>query len=165
MPRRAVTRLVLLIGVLSAAPGVPVAAPGASPPNPTPAAGVPSPREGPAADAPTAAAVSPLAERLTALAASPVFHPQDTGIAVVALPDGRTAFERNAARPLRPASRSEEHTSELQSLRHLVCRLLLEKRKTRRTTLQDNHVTYIQGSGRHGRAGVRNTIAPRPGIR
>src|ERR1039458_7183316 len=25
------------------------------------------------------------------------------------------------------ASRSEEHTSELQSLRHLVCRLLLEK--------------------------------------
>src|SRR5262245_65004740 len=31
---------------------------------------------------------------------------------------------------LRAASkRSEEHTSELQSLRHLVCRLLLEKKK------------------------------------
>src|ERR1035441_2820562 len=28
-----------------------------------------------------------------------------------------------------PAMRSEEHTSELQSLRHLVCRLLLEKKK------------------------------------
>src|SRR5258705_3126825 len=28
----------------------------------------------------------------------------------------------------RHASRSEEHTSELQSLRHLVCRLLLEKK-------------------------------------
>src|SRR5437899_8925304 len=27
--------------------------------------------------------------------------------------------------------RSEEHTSELQSLRHLVCRLLLEKKKER----------------------------------
>src|ERR1035441_11029625 len=27
------------------------------------------------------------------------------------------------------ALRSEEHTSELQSLRHLVCRLLLEKKK------------------------------------
>src|SRR5437899_7154555 len=27
-------------------------------------------------------------------------------------------------------SRSEEHTSELQSLRHLVCRLLLEKKNT-----------------------------------
>src|ERR1039458_6591547 len=34
------------------------------------------------------------------------------------------------------ATRSEEHTSELQSLRHLVCRLLLEKktRRTRRTS-------------------------------
>src|SRR5262245_64690077 len=28
-----------------------------------------------------------------------------------------------------PDRRSEEHTSELQSLRHLVCRLLLEKKK------------------------------------
>src|SRR5437899_9576290 len=28
-----------------------------------------------------------------------------------------------------PLLRSEEHTSELQSLRHLVCRLLLEKKK------------------------------------
>src|SRR5262245_64273712 len=32
--------------------------------------------------------------------------------------------ERRAA-----STRSEEHTSELQSLRHLVCRLLLEKKK------------------------------------
>src|SRR5262245_62516988 len=30
--------------------------------------------------------------------------------------------------------RSEEHTSELQSLRHLVCRLLLEKKKNRKET-------------------------------
>src|SRR5258705_11784433 len=30
---------------------------------------------------------------------------------------------------LRARDRSEEHTSELQSLRHLVCRLLLEKKK------------------------------------
>src|SRR5205814_3421195 len=30
------------------------------------------------------------------------------------------------------AKRSEEHTSELQSLRHLVCRLLLEKKKSER---------------------------------
>src|SRR2546423_9044836 len=29
----------------------------------------------------------------------------------------------------RPRSRSEEHTSELQSLAYLVCRLLLEKKK------------------------------------
>src|ERR1039458_10732218 len=32
--------------------------------------------------------------------------------------------------------RSEEHTSELQSLRHLVCRLLLEKKK-KKTLLPD----------------------------
>src|SRR5258705_4490605 len=31
------------------------------------------------------------------------------------------------------AIRSEEHTSELQSLRHLVCRLLLEKKNYRST--------------------------------
>src|SRR2546425_1615282 len=31
----------------------------------------------------------------------------------------------------RPAPRSEEHTSELQSLAYLVCRLLLEKKKKR----------------------------------
>src|SRR5690349_24199717 len=34
-----------------------------------------------------------------------------------------------------PASRSEEHTSELQSRRDLVCRLLLEKKK-KKTKLQ-----------------------------
>src|ERR1039458_10462397 len=36
----------------------------------------------------------------------------------------------NAAREARDTDRSEEHTSELQSLRHLVCRLLLEKKQT-----------------------------------
>src|SRR5258705_4494438 len=44
---------------------------------------------------------------------------------------------RGAARAAREKRRfgdhrSEEHTSELQSLRHLVCRLLLEKKKTSR---------------------------------
>src|SRR5438045_7614369 len=32
------------------------------------------------------------------------------------------------------SARSEEHTSELQSLRHLVCRLLLEKKKSTNIT-------------------------------
>src|SRR5258705_9790998 len=36
------------------------------------------------------------------------------------------------------ARRSEEHTSELQSLRHLVCRLLLEKKKNGTITHDDN---------------------------
>src|SRR5690625_6949435 len=34
---------------------------------------------------------------------------------------------------IREASRSEEHTSELQSRGHLVCRLLLEKKKQKKT--------------------------------
>src|SRR5690625_6023444 len=34
--------------------------------------------------------------------------------------------------PLRSRNRSEEHTSELQSRGHLVCRLLLEKKKYER---------------------------------
>src|SRR2546425_9696588 len=34
---------------------------------------------------------------------------------------------------LGPAVRSEEHTSELQSLAYLVCRLLLEKKKNKST--------------------------------
>src|SRR5258705_9694041 len=32
-------------------------------------------------------------------------------------------------------TRSEEHTSELQSLRHLVCRLLLEKKKKNKSAV------------------------------
>src|SRR5205814_5834105 len=39
---------------------------------------------------------------------------------------GRADFARDLER------RSEEHTSELQSLRHLVCRLLLEKKKRKK---------------------------------
>src|SRR2546426_2965651 len=37
-------------------------------------------------------------------------------------------------RPLRAATRSEEHTSELQSPCNLVCRLLLEKKKKNQAT-------------------------------
>src|SRR2546429_5581281 len=46
------------------------------------------------------------------------------------------------SRPLRrPASRSEEHTSELQSRLHLVCRLLLEKKK-----IKPNCTTQVEPS-------------------
>src|SRR2546425_6764875 len=41
--------------------------------------------------------------------------------------------EQVAAVLQRALQRSEEHTSELQSLAYLVCRLLLEKKNTRRT--------------------------------
>src|SRR3989441_2786187 len=39
-------------------------------------------------------------------------------------------LEREGYRVLTAKDRSEEHTSELQSLAYLVCRLLLEKKKT-----------------------------------
>src|SRR5438045_7329727 len=39
--------------------------------------------------------------------------------------------------------RSEEHTSELQSLRHLVCRLLLEKKKKIDLAEHDRTVVHI----------------------
>src|SRR5229473_7883623 len=41
---------------------------------------------------------------------------------------------RSSARPPARSSRSEEHTSELQSLAYLVCRLLLEKKKKKKQT-------------------------------
>src|SRR2546429_9509830 len=50
---------------------------------------------------------------------------------------GAAGVGRGAAGP-GPTPRSEEHTSELQSRLHLVCRLLLEKKKTRRyDTMRD----------------------------
>src|SRR5215203_7538847 len=48
--------------------------------------------------------------------------------------------------PLRQADcrrRSEEHTSELQSRQYLVCRLLLEKKKTNKKK-SDTHTKQIQ---------------------
>src|SRR3712207_7967733 len=42
----------------------------------------------------------------------------------------RHAARGGAAGARRPRPRSEEHTSELQSRQYLVCRLLLEKKKT-----------------------------------
>src|SRR5436305_1099751 len=44
---------------------------------------------------------------------------------------GGTAKDRGASS--NGPARSEEHTSELQSRPHLVCRLLLEKKKTKRS--------------------------------
>src|SRR2546422_5452511 len=49
----------------------------------------------------------------------------------------RTLAPRARAR-LQSDVRSEEHTSELQSRLHLVCRLLLEKKKIDNTSILDN---------------------------
>src|ERR1039458_6203157 len=52
-----------------------------------------------------------------------------------------------AFQPCAPLSRSEEHTSELQSLRHLVCRLLLEKRE--RTCADRDRAGEGVAAGKH----------------
>src|SRR3712207_7507906 len=45
----------------------------------------------------------------------------------------RAAFTLTLYEDLKPSKRSEEHTSELQSRQYLVCRLLLEKKKNKKT--------------------------------
>src|SRR2546429_6280929 len=45
----------------------------------------------------------------------------------------RSNSSRSSRRQILSATRSEEHTSELQSRLHLVCRLLLEKKKNIQT--------------------------------
>jgi len=91
IPTRTAALLLALPCLLAAAPEPPAAAPA-----------IPSPAVPPS---PT------LAARLAPLAASPVFHPVETGIAIVALPEQRLVYEKNAARPLKPASTQKILTS------------------------------------------------------
>src|SRR5437899_6278588 len=50
-------------------------------------------------------------------------------VGVLAVPPGQDLWRDSVRSGVAPqVLRSEEHTSELQSLRHLVCRLLLEKK-------------------------------------
>src|SRR5258708_18616602 len=81
--------------------------------------------------------------------------------------DGKTGAEELIARVLKdpgllqalaaaPKPRSEEHTSELQSPDHLVCRLLLEKKKTApRCTVANTHATHCSPT-------ADTSIAPTP---
>src|SRR5256885_11969596 len=61
-------------------------------------------------------------------------------------PDGGFPIRTTGVPPAHPANtlrqdRSEEHTSELQSPCNLVCRLLLEKKKTRYMGLSEDEMT------------------------
>src|SRR3989475_3609230 len=49
-----------------------------------------------------------------------------------------------AARRTRNVTRSEEHTSELQSQSNLVCRLLLEKKKRARASRSEEDTSQLQ---------------------
>src|SRR2546429_1664379 len=52
-------------------------------------------------------------------------------------------FADNVSPDLKILKRSEEHTSELQSRLHLVCRLLLEKKKKVKTRLSSWFYAYV----------------------
>src|SRR2546425_8493528 len=61
---------------------------------------------------------------------------------------GRAARPLRRCRRARVPARSEEHTSELQSLAYLVCRLLLEKKKkTTPITTSPSHHTWRHTQG------------------
>src|SRR2546429_1528355 len=68
----------------------------------------------------------PVANQLTPIPALPQPY---VGVSIVPQPRRRSGQEA------RSALRSEEHTSELQSRLHLVCRLLLEKKKKQDTVI------------------------------
>src|SRR3989449_5358851 len=56
-----------------------------------------------------------------------------------------------ARHPSTTSLRSEEHTSELQSRLHLVCRLLLEKKKQKTTQITGRQQPAAQTAGRRVR--------------
>src|SRR3989442_11766348 len=57
-------------------------------------------------------------------------------------------------------SRSEEHTSELQSRPHLVCRLLLEKKKKTNTNQETKDDTLKSAASTHTTYSYQVTPAP-----
>src|SRR5205823_12330369 len=81
------------------------------------------------ADLPLSSRLAPIAKLRARLGTDPKPLAE-----VVAKEIGKTRYEALGAEisPVAETCRSEEHTSELQSLAYLVCRLLLEKKKTAR---------------------------------
>src|SRR3712207_7421826 len=61
-------------------------------------------------------------------------------------PSRETALSARKDRRNSDRARSEEHTSELQSRQYLVCRLLLEKKKTASDALKDRKSTRLNSS-------------------
>src|SRR5206468_8596495 len=71
----------------------------------------------------------------------------DTPAATVPTPTSETSFTDMDAEGFASISRSEEHTSELQSRSDLVCRLLLEKKKKKITTTSKNPTSTPNHTG------------------
>src|SRR5262249_61114853 len=74
-----------------------------------------------------------------------VVNPKSVGVVA-----SRQIVEHPYRRPIPPdrPPRSEEHTSELQSLTNLVCRLLLEKKKKVTSTAHKRRTTVTQDHSR-----------------
>src|SRR2546425_7236391 len=70
--------------------------------------------------------------------ALPICRSSRDNVALINFGLGRMSLYTSDA-PIR-SNRSEEHTSELQSLAYLVCRLLLEKKKIMRSCLKPNRL-------------------------
>src|SRR5258708_24524548 len=73
-------------------------------------------------------------------------HEADPARCAVRLSRWKSPRWRNKFFPMptawRPRKRSEEHTSELQSPDHLVCRLLLEKKKKTKKIKHSSRILY-----------------------
>src|SRR5690625_6749141 len=81
----------------------------------------------------TVTTVGPTPIPASAIAATTPGSPPASAKAIIAASISVEEASHRAQRRNRSgSSRSEEHTSELQSRGHLVCRLLLEKQNTRR---------------------------------
>src|SRR2546430_6021153 len=61
----------------------------------------------------------------------------------------RSRYTRTPVSGDRDCSRSEEHTSELQSQSNLVCRLLLEKKNTYQDTVANLHLPQLRAYYTH----------------
>src|SRR5688572_31611724 len=82
-------------------------------------------------------------------------------ISIAEIPLSRGAGRQRWAFPRlrnRQPSRSEEHTSELQSQSNLVCRLLLEKKKKKKKTLHNNQKYNTQTTATQTQNSTPHTI-------
>src|SRR5689334_23593315 len=77
------------------------------------------------------AATGPLGDWIEAAALASEITALDAGVLSLHPPSATSAA--------RKGNRSEEHTSELQSQFHLVCRLLLEKKKKKTALIYNQH--------------------------
>ncbi|HEU4403567.1 MAG TPA: D-alanyl-D-alanine carboxypeptidase/D-alanyl-D-alanine-endopeptidase [Candidatus Polarisedimenticolia bacterium] len=100
--------------------------------------------------APGVSPTSALAARLAPLLSTPALHPEETGVVILLLPEGRPIFTRNADRPLRPASTQKILTS-VAALALLKPEFVYETKIFADAPIDADGVIagnlYIQGSG------------------